>query len=66
MIQRCCVREDTIMGTRSYDVDMDIMIHHDEAHEPVSLMYRPHWWLIIVLVLSAIFLIGVGVTGGIR
>jgi hypothetical protein len=28
-------------------------------------MHRPHWWLIIMLVLLAIFLIGVGITHGI-
>jgi hypothetical protein len=54
------------MRTRPYELDLNILIHHDEAREPASLMYRPHWWLIIALVMAAVFLIGVGVTGGIR
>ena len=29
-------------------------------------MYRLDWWFVIVLVLVAIFPIGMGVTGGIR
>jgi hypothetical protein len=45
---------------------MDIVVHHDDAREPAPSMYRPHWWLIILVMLCAIFLIGVGVTGGIR
>jgi hypothetical protein len=28
-------------------------------------MHRQHWWLILLLALLAVFLIGVGVTGGI-
>jgi hypothetical protein len=42
------------------------MAHADDTHGTASSMHRPPWWLIIVLVLSGIFLIGVGVTGGIR
>jgi hypothetical protein len=53
--RRRIVREDTIMRTRSYRLDLDIIVHHGDAHEPASSMYRPRSWLIIVLVLSAIF-----------
>ena len=60
------MQENSSMRTRSYGGHMDIVVHHDEAHAPASSMYRPHWWLIIILALSAIFLIGVSVTGGIR
>ena len=54
------------MSTRPFDWHVGIGSHTDEAHETVPWKHRPHWWLILVLVLSAIFLIGVGVTGGIR
>lgn len=54
------------MRTRPYHLDLDIMVHTEDAPEALSSMHRQHWWLIIVLVLLAVFLIGVGVTGGIR
>jgi hypothetical protein len=60
------MREDTTMRTRSDGLGIDIVTHHDDAREPAPSMDRLHWWLIIVVMLFAIFLIGVGVTGGIR
>jgi hypothetical protein len=45
---------------------MNSVVYHDDAPESEASMYRPHWGLVIVLVLAAIFLVGVGVTGGIR
>ena len=54
------------MRTRPYDLNVSVVVHTDDAHEIASSMHRPPWWLITVLVLLAVFLIGVGVTGGIR
>lgn len=42
------------------DVPWDIHWHHEAAR-----YHRHLWWLIAMLVLAAMFLIGVGVTSGI-
>lgn len=54
------------MRIRPYELNFSFLIHHDDAREPVSSMYRPQWRLIIAVLMAAIFLIGVGVTDGIR
>ena len=51
------------MRARPYDLDVSTVIPDEDAE---TAMRRHHWWLIIALVLLAVFLIGVGVTGGIR
>jgi hypothetical protein len=51
------------MRARPYDLDVNIVIHGEDAE---TAMRRHHWWLIIALVLLAVFMIGVGVTDGIR
>lgn len=53
------------MRTPPYRMHLTLALHTDDAPETLSSMRRQHWWLILLLTLLAMFLIGVGVTGGI-
>lgn len=54
------------MRDRPHYLELPLPTHVDD---PALASLRPprrRWWLILSLVLLAVFLIGVGVTGGIR
>ncbi|MBI4401550.1 MAG: hypothetical protein HY581_07955 [Nitrospirae bacterium] len=54
------------MKHRPQYLELPLPTHLDDSDAGSSQPSRGLWWMIVGLVLLALFLIGVGVTGGIR